>query len=246
MARKQGLTIFRRLAKQMNAHDNGAIEIHYPSLSERVYEFLSNQIIEGKIKYGQKLNIKDISEKLNVSTMPVRDAVKKLELENIVQIKPRSNCFVKVPTQKSILDAVEMRMLLETHAVQRILESEDEKDLSRLSELTRYMQEIAQGDRTGAAIQRYIQLDRLFHTELCALSANEYLQKFYREVSLHLNMTFIYRIGIQPNISGTLENHLTLVKLLSENSRQALSVLEMHLEQSRSNIIQGELFQSLV
>jgi DNA-binding GntR family transcriptional regulator len=221
------------------------MKIHYPSLSERVYEFLSNQIIEGKIKYGQRINIKAISDKLNVSTMPVRDALKKLELENVVQIKPRSNCFVKIPTKKSILDAVEMRMLLETRAVERILESEEQKDLSRLSEITRYMQKIAEGNLTSAKIQRYIQLDRLFHTELCSLSGNGYLQKFYREVSLHLNMTYIYRIGVQPDIKGTLRNHQDLVERLAENSTRALTVLESHLRRSRKNIIQGELFQSL-
>ncbi len=221
------------------------MKIDYPSLSERVYDFLSNQIIEGKIKYGEKLNIKVISEKLTVSTMPVRDALKKLELENIVQIKPRSNCIVTVPTKKSILDAFEMRQLLEMRAVEKIFKTVEKADLSRLTEISSHMKAIAQGKRTDARLQRYIHLDRLFHTELCALSENDYLGRFYREVSLHLNMTFIYRIGTQPDISGTLKDHMRLLELLYENSRQVLSVLKKHLEQSRSNIIQGELFQSL-
>ena len=55
------------------------MQIEYPSLSDVVYEHLSKQIIEGSIRYGEKLNIKAISEQLNVSTMPVRDALKKLE-----------------------------------------------------------------------------------------------------------------------------------------------------------------------
>jgi DNA-binding GntR family transcriptional regulator len=219
--------------------------IHYPSLSERVYEFLSNQIIEGKIRYGQKLNIKEISKTLNVSTMPVRDAVKKLELENIVQIKPRSNCIVTIPTKKSILDAFEMRELLEIRAVEKIIRAGSNPDLTRLTEISDHMKAIAQGRPTQARLQRYIHLDRLFHTELCALSQNDYLVRFYREVSLHLNMTFIYRIGTQPDISRTVRDHLSLLSLLCENSEQALSVLKNHLRQSRKNIVEGQLFQSL-
>jgi DNA-binding GntR family transcriptional regulator len=226
-------------------HKNGAVEIHYPSLSERVYEFLSNQIIEGKIRYGERLNTKQLSQKLNVSTMPVRDALKKLELESIVRIKPRSNCVVTVPTKKSILDAFEMRQLLEMRAVERILSSPERTDLTRLWEITRHMEDIVQEKRAEVRLPRYIQLDRLFHTELCALSKNEYLMKFYREVSLHLNMTFIYRIGTQPDVSGTSPDHSRLVGLLSESSRQALTLLGQHLENSRRNIIQGELYRSL-
>ncbi len=219
--------------------------IVYPSLSDRVYEYLSNQIIDGNIKYGERLNIKEISEQLNVSTMPVRDALKKLEMENIVRIKPRSNCVVTVPTKKSILDAVEMREVLELHATNLIYRTIAENELHPIYEIVDEMKIMTEGTPSSDKINRYIYLDLLFHTELCNLAGNEYLKKFYREVNLHLNMTFIYRIGIPPDIHETFKDHKRIAETLSENSPESLDLLEAHLKRSRGHIVQGKLFQSL-
>jgi DNA-binding GntR family transcriptional regulator len=221
------------------------MQIEYPSLSDVVYEHLSKQIIEGSIRYGEKLNIKAISEQLNVSTMPVRDALKKLEMENVVQIKPRSNCIVAVPTQKSILDAVDMRELLELHAVKLAYRKISESDLQPIREIVDEMKTIIEETPSGDKTNRYIYLDLLFHTELCNLAGNDYLEKFYREVNLHLNMTFIYRIGIPPDINESFTDHEQIVEKLAENSPESLVLLEDHLERSRGHIIQGELFRSL-
>jgi DNA-binding GntR family transcriptional regulator len=221
------------------------MQIEYPSLSDRVYEYLSKQIIEGNIKYGEKLNIKVISEQLNVSTMPVRDALKKLEMENIVRIKPRSNCIVAVPTKKSILDAAEMRELLELHAAKLIYRTITASELRPINEIVGNMEKLTKGSPTKDQTNRYIYLDLLFHTELCNLAGNEYLIKFYREVNLHLNMTFIYRIGTPPDIHESFKDHKRFVENLAENSPESLNLLEAHLERSKNHIVQGKLFQSL-
>jgi len=221
------------------------VEIEYPSLSDRVYEYLSTQIIEGNIPYGERLNIKKISEQLNVSAMPVRDALKRLEMENVVHIKPRSNCIVTVPTKKSILDAFAMRELLELHAAELIYGTITQRELSPIGAIVSDMARITTGKRTRDQISQYIHLDLLFHTELCTLAGNEYLQKFYREVNLHLNMTFIYRIGIPPDIGETFEDHKRIVEKLAENSSESLELLEAHLERSKTHIVNGELFHSL-
>ena len=221
------------------------VQIEYPSLSDRVYEYLSKEIIEGNIRYGEKLNIKVISETLNVSTMPVRDALKKLEMENIVRIKPRSNCIVTVPTKKSILDAVEMRELLELHAAGRIYREITPNELHPLCEIVEDMKTAVGGTPTHEKMNRYIYLDLLFHTELCNLAGNDYLKKFYREVNLHLNMTFIYRIGTSPDIQESFADHERIARKLAENSPESLDLLESHLERSRGHIVRGRLFRSL-
>ncbi len=132
------------------------MEIEYPSLSDRVYEYLSNQIIDGNITYGERLNIKKLSEQLNMSAMPVRDALKKLEMENIVHIKPRSNCIVTVPTKKSILDAFAMRELLELHAVELIYQTITQRELSPIGAIVSDMDTISKGKRTRDQIRQYI------------------------------------------------------------------------------------------
>ncbi len=221
------------------------MEIDYPSLSDRVYRVLCDQIIEGKIRYGEKISIKDLAEKLKVSTMPVRDALKKLEMERVVRIKPRSNCIVTVPTKKSILDAFTMRILLEIHALEMIYESVAPEELALLGKIIADMENLINNDTSDERIRRYIHLDFLFHARLCALAGNEYLEKFFHEVNLHLNMTFVYRIAAPPDIRKTFKDHKRILALLADNSAVVLELLQQHLERSMQNMMAGELFRSL-
>jgi DNA-binding GntR family transcriptional regulator len=177
--------------------------------------------------------------------MPVRDALKKLEMERVVQIKPRSNCIVTVPTKKSILDAFAMRILLEIHALHMIPDGVEAEALAVLEKIVADMEALIQSDASEERMRRYIHLDFLFHTRLCALAGNEYLKKFFYEVNLHLNMTFIYRIAAPPDIRLTFRDHKQILELLEGNAAEAAALLEKHLERSRRNMMAGEVFRSL-
>jgi DNA-binding GntR family transcriptional regulator len=118
-------------------------------------------------------------------------------------------------------------------------------NLRPILEIIDEMKSIIEGSQSSEQVSRYIYLDLLFHTELCRLAGNDYLEKFYREVNLHLNMTFIYRIGIPPDINESFADHKQIAKKLAESSPESLELLGDHLERSRGHIIHGELFSSL-
>lgn len=212
------------------------------SLGEQVYQYLCNLIIEGQLNYGETLSIKQIASELKVSPMPVREAIKRLELEGVVTIHPRSRCIIKVPTKKSIQDALEMRELLETYCIQSIYSTVDSRDLERLNYILDQMRSIVARGQGPEEIREYIRWDREFHTELCKLTNNEYLIKFYREISLHLNMNYIYNIAIPPDIATTLEHHTHIVKALSNHSPDAIELMKIHLERSKKNVLEGPRF----
>jgi DNA-binding GntR family transcriptional regulator len=214
------------------------------SLSDHVYGVICKRIIEGKIRYGDKLNIKELSRQLQVSTMPVRDALKKLEMERVVSIKPRSNCIVTVPTKKSILDAIAMRILLEISALESVYAEVNDDDLAELTRIVAEMEDLIGREYSEDRKRRYIHLDLLYHTKLCSLAGNEYLEKFYYEVNLHMNMTFLYRIAV-PDLAGTFRDHKRILEFLTANSPRAVSLLRKHMERTRSDIIAGAFFHSL-
>jgi DNA-binding GntR family transcriptional regulator len=215
------------------------------SLGEQVYQRLCNQIIEGSIDYGACLNIKKIAGELKVSSMPVREAIKRLEMEGVVAVKPRSTCIVRVPTQASVLNALDMRELLEMHCINSIFPDISPARLAGLKEITRTMNRIVEKGKTTQEIREYRNYDRRYHTELCSLADNHFIDKFYRETSLHLNMKFIYDIAIPPDIVGTYHDHSEILDALARNSRQAVTIMKKHLQRSRQNVLSGRLFSSL-
>ncbi len=215
------------------------------SLSEQVYEYLCTRIIEGDITYGESLNIKQIAQALHVSSMPVREAIKRLENEGLVAIKPRSTCMVKEPTRDSILNAIEMREVLEIYCVEKIASGVEARSIEKLKGIIDRMSAVIGDKPSEQELRKYIILDRQFHAEICGLAGNEFVDKSYREVGLHLNMQFIYDIAVPPDTARTYRDHMKLLDALSKKSPKAVEYMKQHLAQSRRNILGGKLFNSL-
>ena len=218
------------------------------SLSDQVYDYLSARIVSGAIKYGDRLNIKTIAAQLDVSPMPIRDALKRLEVERVVVIRPRSTCYVRVPTQAMTLEAIASRRMLEVFAVREVCEQVTAGQLAMLKRILDDMRRLVRqtvGNRTRTAIDQYIELDRRFHTELCNLAENDYVRRFYRETDMHLNMSFRYGVGVCHGIDETFGDHELIFRHLAENSPRAVDILEAHLRRSEQNILREPTFQML-
>ena len=201
----------------MDSEGKAGAEIDKRSLVDQVYEYLLNKITEGEIKYGTTISIKEIAQVLGVSTMPVREAIKRLEFEQIVDIKPRSNCQVKIPTPKTIMEIYEIREVLELYAIRRSISQPDEKVLSRLRSITEDMQELEKVEDIRAKEKRAIELDRRFHTVLCSMAGN-----------LHLNMSFIHEQTYHSLEDQYYESHLEIVESLTNHPNDAAMLLKRH------------------
>jgi DNA-binding GntR family transcriptional regulator len=211
------------------------------SLAEQVYHYLCDSIIEGRFNYGDTLSTKQLAEELNVSMMPIREALKRLEVDGLVEIKPRSMCVLKTPTKKTILSAIAVRELLEVYSVKSVYKTIEPERLEPLRVLTESM--AAALVEKPANLRKYIKFDWQFHSALCALSDNEFIIRSYKVLNLHLNMSYMYDIGIKPNYDQTFQDHIDLVEALKNHSPLAVEIIEKHLRISKKNILSGSFFE---
>jgi DNA-binding GntR family transcriptional regulator len=222
-----------------------AAPIETRTLSDQVYQFLADRILEGGIGYGDRLNIREIADLLHVSTMPVREALKRLSLENVVTIKPRSTSVVKIPTRRSMLEAFETREMIELHAVNRIYSTASRMNLENLQSYLDQMMSDPPVSNEDLRMRGYAKYDQLFHQELVALTENSNLLHMYRTTMLHLNIALTFRAGVEPDMTQVSADHQAIVRHLRGNSPEAAAVLKRHLEQCRTNMTRGALFNSL-
>ncbi|GAB6277124.1 MAG: GntR family transcriptional regulator [Rectinema sp.] len=222
----------------MEESDNIIIEKR--SLAEQVYMYLCNSISNGKLKYGDTINTKRLAEELHISMMPVREALKRLEMDGVVEIKPRSMCLLRTPTKEAIMDAIAAREMLEIYSVRSMYASIDVARLDVLREIIDKMKAAIAEDPIN--LRKYIKYDWQFHKELCNLSGNQFISKFYKELNIRLNMDYMYDIGIKPNVSQTFKDHIDLVEALAAHSPTAVEIIEKHLRISRQNILNGRFF----
>jgi len=95
------------------SHPNGPLGSQYKSLSDLVYRRLRDQIIWGIIRPGSILSVRKLAEELSVSPMPVREALLRLALEELVEVAPRSSTRVTSISLDRVREICEMRNYLE-------------------------------------------------------------------------------------------------------------------------------------
>lgn len=81
----------------------------YKPLREIVFETLREAIIQGRLRPGQRMMEIQLAEEMGVSRTPVREAIRKLELEGFVVMVPRKGAYVAGISVKDIVDVFEVR-----------------------------------------------------------------------------------------------------------------------------------------
>lgn len=202
--------------------------LYTASLVDQVYEYLLDKIIKNEISYGDNLNIKDLSKILGISTMPVREAIKRLEYDRVVEVKPRSKCQIRIPDKSEIRDIYELREELELLAIKKFLKSGTSEKIKPLEEITDRMKNIINIKSAEKRAHEAMILDYEFHAELCKLADNDYLNYYHRQLSLHLNMASIHAKSYHQLEDKHYSSHLKIVKALKKKSPEAVSSMEEH------------------
>ena len=198
------------------------------SLVDRVYEHLLEQIITGAVRYGDTISIKGVARQLSVSSMPVREALKRLEFEGVVDIKPRSSCTVRVPSRRTILEVYALREALEVYALSCCGASISRASLSRMENIVARMRGLGSEKDPVEKERKAIALDREFHAEICALSGNELLSSLYRQLTLRVNMTLMHERTFRTMERDWAEMHADVLGCLQGDPQRAIGLLKSH------------------
>jgi DNA-binding GntR family transcriptional regulator len=133
-----------------------------------VYQLLRTNLLCGKIAPGIPLTIRGLAEVLDVSPMPVREALHRLACEGAVEAKNNRRVIVPMMTSEKFNELCELRILLETHAAEKALPYIREQDIANLELIDASIDEAVQrGDVETTSL-----LNQDFHRSL--YSANPY------------------------------------------------------------------------
>ena len=134
--------------------------IEHVSLAHEVYGALHRQIVLGQLRPGDRLDVAALARTLRVSTMPVKQAVARLQLEGFVEIQPRRGTFVTSLSKDDLLESLDVRLALDLFVAERIAETIPTDILDEMRLVHEQMQALSV--ETGDYYQRQV-LDRQFH-----------------------------------------------------------------------------------
>lgn len=144
---------------------------NYKPLGEVVFDYLRNAILSGELKPGERLMEISLAEQLGVSRTPVREAIRKLELENFVEMIPRKGAYVAQLKAKDILDILEIRSIFDGYAASAAAEKMSEDEVKSLgATLDKFDKAVNKGDK-----QAMIDTDNRFHDQLIQATKNRKL-----------------------------------------------------------------------
>ena len=186
-------------------------------LKELVYLELKHKILTGEIVSQTRLMEIDLSEKMNVSRTPIREAIKRLADDGLVKVEPRRGAYVANISIKDMLDVFEVREDMEGFvaklAAQRI--SDEEKE--QLREIAgEYEAAIEKADDK----ENIIELDEKFHNFIVKCCGNETLSelvKYVQELSLRFRYLYYNDFSLYES---TAEQHNRIMEAINSGNEE--------------------------
>jgi GntR family transcriptional regulator, rspAB operon transcriptional repressor len=155
------------------------------TIADAAYAVLSERILNGSFKPGQRLMVKAIASQLHISPTPLKSALSILEREGLVTINPRSGTYVTPIDMHDLADVLLVRRALEMLAAESAIERATATDLIDLEQL------VDKVWRSRNIVEHY-QLNAQFHQRLVELSGNRTLVGMYRQLHAHLRVAFVH------------------------------------------------------
>ena len=143
----------------------------YQPLREVVCESLREAIRKGVLKPGERIMEIKLAEELGVSRTPVREAIRKLELEGLVVMIPRKGAEVAKITVRDLKDALEVRMAIDSLSVKLACERLDENDKTEIKQACVAFREAVKSKN----VQAIVEGDERFHNTIYRASKNQKL-----------------------------------------------------------------------
>lgn len=153
----------------------------YLPLRDVVFKTLRQAILTGELKPGERLMEIPLSERLGVSRTPIREAIRKLELEGLVTMVPRRGAQVAQISAKDLKDVLEVRVSLDSLAVELACERIDEEGLMQLKAACDEFVRVASMKKPD--ITNITKADVALHDIIVRSTGNEKLQQMISNLS---------------------------------------------------------------
>ena len=198
----------------------------YLPLRDVVFNTLRQAILRGELKPGERLMEIQLANKLGVSRTPIREAIRKLELEGLVLMIPRKGAEVAEITEKNMRDVLEVRKALEELAVQLACEKITDEEIEEMKKAAEDFKKILK----SKDITEIAEADVRFHDIIYMATDNQKLIQLLnnlREQMYRYRVEYLKDAAIYPRLIE--EHHRMYDALKEKDQKQAVAYVEKHL-----------------
>ncbi|HJD42680.1 MAG TPA: GntR family transcriptional regulator [Candidatus Mediterraneibacter quadrami] len=206
----------------------------YLPLRDVVFNTLRRAILRGELKPGERLMEIQLANKLGVSRTPIREAIRKLELEGLVLMVPRKGAEVAEITEKNLRDVLEVRCALEELAVQLACDRIDPERMQQLLDAAAHFRDIL----GTADITELGEADEAFHDVIFQATDNRRLIQLLnnlREQMYRYRIEYLKKKECYPQL---LEEHAAIIQAIREHDKvKATEITVQHINNQVDTVV---------
>jgi len=195
-------------------------DLHAPlqckTKTEMIYSTLREAIVSGDLKPGERIIIRKVASELGVSAIPVREAVKILETEGLIEVSAHSEVLVSRLSKKDFRQLSDIRVMLEGYAAFLATNNTNTKFLKDLENQINKMQ--ASIDKQD--FRQYSKLNILFHQIISENSGNEHLKKMIGDLTARTDRArALFTYSPQRN-TKSIEDHKAIIEAMANGNAE--------------------------
>jgi len=204
------------------------------SLRGKIFNILRQQILENKYLPGDSLVETRLAEELGVSRTPIREAIRQLELEGLVESIPNKGVIVRGVSEKDIEDILALRAVLESLAAEWAVEKISDEELKSLKDNYELMEFYAnKGD-----LDQVARLNTMFHEIIFKATKSNVLMHILTDFQYYVQMLRYKSIKVPGRVFETLEEHRRILNaFLNRDIKAAREAVNNHISNSSANIM---------
>jgi DNA-binding GntR family transcriptional regulator len=194
--------------------------------SQMAYKQIKEKILSSSVSPGFPLREIVLGEELGFTRTPVREAIKKLEAEGLVQVFPNRGAFVSEFSLNEIEDLLDVREALECKAVHLASRRASREEMDRI-------RESLEKEQAPVSEEKYLELflGFDFHHEIMKLSKNQFLISAWETLVNRLELARAKAIGSAIRASQAIREHIEILELIqSGESQQAQQKIIDHIQ----------------
>ena len=194
-------------------------QINWRTKTEMIYSTLREAIMSGDLKPGERIVLSKVASELGVSTIPVREAIKQLATEGLIELSAHSEATVSRLSEKDFRELAEIRVLLESHAARLATERATPEFIAELKGELAEMQACV--DQVN--YKRYGVLNLNFHKTIYAFCGNEQLEKLVDSITIRTYRARAIFSYNQPRLRESFAEHEAIVEAIEAGQTERVA-----------------------
>ena len=209
---------------------------NHNSIVEITCKYIRSKIANGEIRLNEKVSMRKIAEDLEISRTPIREAIRKLESEGLIELLPRRGFIVKKYNPKQVEEIYVARQILEVSAVRLACDRIKKKDLERLKKINDNLSKVLiEGKKDILKIKK---LNEDFHFTLYKNSGNDVICEIIQNLWNRISGLFIQLFKNPKQGKTTFQEHNEIIQALeNQDVNKSTEMIDNHLSANKKQLM---------